>query len=180
MQIFAAASMAVVYWLLLTHPSILASPPDKNEPQGASRVQSPGPFKTELSQAVREPSGVVTIPGDPARTWKDCLGNSVEGQFVGLHGATIFLIVDGDVLSAALAGFCREDRDHVRSVLRARGKATAFPGAADPNDPAAALRLTASQWYSGEDYGYDQQAWRKWLAKRAVTKPQPYSTTERD
>jgi hypothetical protein len=97
-----------------------------------------------------------------------------------LHGATIFLIVDGDVLSAALAGFCREDRDHVRSVLRARGKATAFPGAADPNDPAAALRLTASQWYSGEDYGYDQQAWRKWLAKRAVTKPQPYSTTERD
>ena len=98
MHISTVATISLGYWLLLTHLTPFASPPDEHEPREAARVRDSGPFKPELSRAVRQPSGAVSIPGESPRTWKDCLGNSIEGQLVGLHGATVFLILDGDVL----------------------------------------------------------------------------------
>ncbi|MCL4195636.1 MAG: HEAT repeat domain-containing protein [Thermoguttaceae bacterium] len=134
----------IVCWLLLASSMSAALPAERDERREA--VTDSGPLPPVKHEAVREPSGVIAITGEAVRSWRDCLGNQTEGRLVGLHGATVFLAVEEETLTVALAWLSTSDRQYVRSVLRAGGKANLFPGEADGKDESAALRLTASQW----------------------------------
>lgn len=129
---------------VFTLQSVLPLPPEKGERGEGEKRGSP---KAQAEQVARDPLGGLTISREPVREWKDCLNNSMRGRLLGIYGATVFLTVEGHEDDVFPLAYLRiEDRDYIRSRLRALKKETLFPGAADPSDDAAKLRLTEPQW----------------------------------
>jgi hypothetical protein len=90
-------------------------------------------------------TGSIAIKGEAARIWTDCYGNSVTAQLVGLHGATVLLMVDDTVFGATLAGLTDGDRNYVTSALEAKGLGGYLPGTSGMPS-IGELRMPASQW----------------------------------
>jgi hypothetical protein len=101
-------------------------------------------------QFEREAAGLIRIDGESARSWTDCFGSSVEAKLVGVHGATILLMVDGNVFHDALAGLSDDDLNYITSALERRGRKALLPGSDGMRD-IAGLRLSASEWIAQLD-----------------------------
>jgi hypothetical protein len=179
MRLATRVALAGTLWLQLAAAQIApAVPANFGDIPEESTAFSTSLSKPGESQAERQPSGVISITGEAVRRWTDCLGNSIKGKLLGLHGATIFLVVEDRLLTCPLAGFSRDDRQYVRSVLKRAGAESLFPGTARLDDEASPRRLTSREWHkqlddwataikSGES-GDRQAAEEAWHQLRAV------------
>jgi hypothetical protein len=173
-------AMVVAGCMLCIDPLICSSLPDEGAAAAANGASQEVPFGRDDQRCDRGPTGAVRITGEKFRDWKNVYGDSVQGRFLGLAGAAILLEVEDGVLSCALALFGLEDREYVRNVLRSCGQADLFPGVSDPEDAAAKLTLTKSQWQTqlgkwGKAVARAQQAPREaeaaWKHLRNVRDP---------
>ena len=141
-------TIAVVAGCMLCIAPLTRSPlPDEGAAAAANGASQEVPFRPDDDRCDRGPTGTVLITGEKFRDWKNVLyGDAVQGRFLGLSGATILLEVEEGALPCALALFGLEDREYVHNVLRSCEQADLFPGVSDPEDAAAKLTLTKSQW----------------------------------
>jgi hypothetical protein len=189
MSIATRAAIAVTLWLQLAAQICLPAPESAGDNHEECPAFSPDPSKSGASPVERQPLGVASITGEPVRVWKDCLGNSIKGEFRGLHGATIFLVVEDEWATFPLAGFSHDDRHYVHSVLKEAGIENLFPGAAGLDNEVSAQRLTARQWrkqlddwataiHSRESQDH-QTAVVAWYQLRAVRDPAALTELEK-
>ena len=141
-RVVPSVGWGLVVTLLCAPSSTVAAEPDR-KPAEQSGLWTTAP---RSSKGAGDSAGPFREQPEPARTWNDVFGNSIEGRFLGLIAATVILEVENQPVACPLVGLNADDRDYVRSWLEARGQRQLFPGATNPEDEAAPLRMPPSRW----------------------------------